>query len=368
MSVRLLPSAALGACRRRAAYHLSRTSLSRHASTKASNSASSRLGTASLLFGVGSGAIVASYFLWPDPSRAAPTKKNALLLPTHFTPVEVTATEPCPDPNTRLMTLTVPRQSIPSLDETAFQPIWSIYIKDDDIQVERPFTPLEGIDSEGRMKFWIKRYERGEVGRWLHSKKVGDKIEIRGPLKTWPWQEGEWDEVIMISGGTGITPFYQLIQKELLSRSSPSSKTRFTLLHSSRRPTELPPAEMLRPLVAYSQAHPDRLRLSLFVDSSEGPSHPVVSSSDLAVGRIGKAAIENAMGAGSASWWCRLLGGRASTRSQEPGTGNKVMFLVCGPDPMVAAIAGPFGRNFSQGEVGGALGELGYDKESVWKL
>lgn len=96
------------------------------------------------------------------------------------------------------MTLTVPRQSIPSLNETAFQPIWSIYIKDDDIQVERPFTPLEGMDSEGRMKFWIKRYERGEVGRWLHSKKVGDKIEIRGPLKTWPWQEGEWDEVVMV--------------------------------------------------------------------------------------------------------------------------------------------------------------------------
>ena len=35
---------------------------------------------------------------------------------------------------------------------------------------------------------------------------------------------------------------------------------------------------------------------------------------------------------------------------------------------MVAAIAGPFGRNFSQGEVGGALGELGYDRDSVWKL
>lgn len=35
---------------------------------------------------------------------------------------------------------------------------------------------------------------------------------------------------------------------------------------------------------------------------------------------------------------------------------------------MLASIAGPFGRNFSQGDVGGALGELGYDRESVWKL
>ncbi|EIW62055.1 ferredoxin reductase-like C-terminal NADP-linked domain-containing protein [Trametes versicolor FP-101664 SS1] len=358
-----LPLRSLPACRRHAL-----SQIARNASTQASESSPSKARSTSLLFGLGSGALIASYFLWPDQSRAAPTKKNSLLSPTHFTPVEITETEPCPDPNTRLMTLTVPRQSIPSLNETAFQPIWSIYIKDDDIQVERPFTPLEGMDSEGRMKFWIKRYERGEVGRWLHSKKVGDKIEIRGPLKTWPWQEGEWDEVVMISGGTGITPFYQLIHKELLSQASPKSKTRFTLLHSSRRPTELPPAELLRPLLAYSQAHPDKLNLRLFVDSSEGPSHPAAPSSTLAVGRIGRAAIEDAMGAGSKSWWRSLFGASSSSRSLGNEAGKKVMFLVCGPDPMVAAIAGPFGRNFSQGDVGGALGELGYDKASVWKL
>jgi cytochrome-b5 reductase len=77
-------------------------------------------------------------------------------------------------------------------------PIWSIYIKDDDIQVERPYTPLEGVSEDGRMLFWIKKYEKGEVGRWLHSKNVGDTIEIRGPLKTWLWQEGAWDEVVMV--------------------------------------------------------------------------------------------------------------------------------------------------------------------------
>ena len=96
------------------------------------------------------------------------------------------------------MTLTVPHKSIPALQEAAFSPIWSIYIKDDDIQVERPFTPLEVIDAHGRMKLWVKKYEKGEVGRWLHSKKVGDTIEIRGPLRTWSWQEEKWDEVITV--------------------------------------------------------------------------------------------------------------------------------------------------------------------------
>ena len=302
-----------------------------------------------MLVGLGGSAVVASYFLWPDPSRAAPTKKNALLSPVHFTPVTVTSTEPCPDPNTRLMTLTVPRQSVPSLEEAAFEPIWSVYIKDDDIQVERPFTPLEGINSEGRMKFWVKRYEKGEVGRWLHSKKPGDQIEIRGPLKTWPWREDEWDEVIMvrtyypvgvlnltqrqISGGTGITPFCQLIHKQLLSQPSPTSRTRFTLLHSSRRPTELPPPEMLKPLLEYSQAHPDKLRLSLYVDAVDGSTHPAVPSSSLSVGRIGKVAIERATGSENNSWWQRVFGSSKVTRSQDGGRGKKIMFLVCGPDP-----------------------------------
>lgn len=131
-----------------------------------------------------------------------------------------------------------------------------------------------------------------------------------------------------------------------MSQASPKSKTRFTLLHSSRRPTELPPAELLRPLLAYSQAHPDKLNLRLFVDSSEGPSHPAAPSSTLAVGRIGRAAIEDAMGAGSKSWWRSLFGASSSSRSLGNEAGKKVMFLVCGPDPYVKH---PFRRRDVEG-------------------
>jgi len=35
---------------------------------------------------------------------------------------------------------------------------------------------------------------------------------------------------------------------------------------------------------------------------------------------------------------------------------------------MVAAIAGPYGRNHSQGKVGGVLAELGFKAGQVWKL
>jgi cytochrome-b5 reductase len=35
---------------------------------------------------------------------------------------------------------------------------------------------------------------------------------------------------------------------------------------------------------------------------------------------------------------------------------------------MIGAIAGPYGRNLSQGPIGGILGNLGYTSNQVYKL
>lgn len=124
------------------------------------------------------------------------------LVPTKWTPVSLIASEET-SRDTRLLTLSIPRHLIPG---TFTRPIWSIYIKDDDIQVERPYTPLEGVDKDGHIKLWVKKYPKGEVGRWLHSKKPGDRIEIRGPLHTWlhEHQPDDWDEIIMVGGLVGF--------------------------------------------------------------------------------------------------------------------------------------------------------------------
>lgn len=250
------------------------------------------------------------------------------------------------------MTLTVPPNLLPPLHGSVFAPVWSIFIKDDDIQVERPYTPLEGIDEAGRMKFWIKRYPKGEVGRWLHSKNVGDTVEIRGPLRTWTWLENTWDEVVMvsqpyftapteeltdakISGGTGITPFYQLLHSVLLATPEPQlqQSTRFTLLHSSRVPGELPPPELLRPLIDHAEKHPDQLRVSFFVDSKDGSSAQSVSIPNIRQGRIGKADIGLILGdrSGELTWWQKML--RVSNTKSKPVADRKILFLVCGPEP-----------------------------------
>ncbi|KAF7331847.1 NADH-cytochrome B5 reductase [Mycena kentingensis (nom. inval.)] len=265
---------------------------------------------------------------------------DAAMSPCHFTRATLTSTTPS-GPGTKLLVLTVPGFSKKDLPQN-LGPIWSVYIKDDDIQVERPYTPLHGIDDEGRMLFWVKQYPKGEVGRWLHSKHVGDTLEFRGPLTTWNWKEDDWDEVVMLSGGTGITPFFQLVNW-VFSSSAPK-KTRYTLLHSSRTPAELPPPEIVRPLRDLSTRFPDKFTLELFVDTQEG-THSEEDRA-LRVGRIDKKDIRRCLGYRGWPWF----GKPASKRT---------LFLVCGPEPMISALAGPYGRNLSQGEVGGALGQLG---------
>jgi cytochrome-b5 reductase len=153
----------------------------------------------SLALGIGAVAGISLYLFYPDASRSAPTSTKSALSPSHFIPATVTSNKPC-GPDTKLLELTIAPHLLPSPDseDTYFSPIWSIFIKDDDIQVERPYTPLEGVNEYGRMLFWIKKYPKGEVGRWLHSKNVGEQVELRGPLRTWPWRDDTWDEIVMV--------------------------------------------------------------------------------------------------------------------------------------------------------------------------
>jgi hypothetical protein len=68
--------------------------------------------------------------------------------------------------------------------------------------VERPFTPLHGVAEDGTIQLWVKRYEGGEVGRWLHARQPGEVLDIRGPMETlrWPYPPGkQWDHVVLVS-------------------------------------------------------------------------------------------------------------------------------------------------------------------------
>ncbi|KAG5418555.1 CYC2 [Candida metapsilosis] len=85
--------------------------------------------------------------------------------------------------------------------------IWSVEVKQPDINVVRSYTPLpmyymkseytrsgekkpllkilnpevDDLDKNGTMCLYVKRYKQGEVSRYITDRKIGDELELRGP-------------------------------------------------------------------------------------------------------------------------------------------------------------------------------------------
>lgn len=51
-----------------------------------------------------------------------------------------------------------------------------------------------------------------------------------------------------------------------------------------------------------------------------------------------------------------------------PAPRDGSLIMICGPSPMVSAIAGAKTPDFKQGEVGGLLAEKGFTSEMVFKM
>ncbi|KAJ2081832.1 hypothetical protein H4R24_002039 [Coemansia sp. RSA 988] len=230
------------------------------------------------------------------------------------------------------------------VDEIISQGVWALDVKDHLVQTYRTYTPVsysvsETVDDarglrEGHCDLVVKRYPRGSLSRFLHSTRVGDHIEMRGPILTWPYSPGTYRRIFMLAGGTGIAPMFQLITRVLSNPEDASTK--ISLLYGS--PSE-PDIIYRKELDALAAQHPDRLCIQYLVD--HGPS------------TVAKCARpDNAILA-------------AFTGSFDF---SKDIMLVCGPDPMLAAICGPKPIGSNQGPLQGVLRDLGFTKENVFKF
>lgn len=135
-----------------------------------------------------SGASIAAVGLF-NPFTAF--QKEQRLSSAYFVPLTITSIEKTSD-DTSIFTLNVPTSALPDPGQhpTVATPLQSIYVKQDDMQIQRPYTPLDIqslCDSDGprSMRILVKRYEDGEMSKWLHRRKIGDAIGIRGPVPTW---------------------------------------------------------------------------------------------------------------------------------------------------------------------------------------
>ncbi|WFD25866.1 cytochrome-b5 reductase [Malassezia nana] len=202
----------------------------------------------------------------------------------------------------------------------------------DDKPVIRPYTPVNPPSDKGELVLLIKHYPQGNMTQHLKSLKVGDVVRFKGPIPKHPYKANEFEEIGMIAGGSGITPMWQLIQE---ISSNPKDKTKVTLLYGNKTEADI----LLREKFEALKNDP-RFQIVYFLDEA-------AKSVEAEKGYVGKEAVQKYL----------------------PGAdkGGKAKIFVCGPPPMVKALAGPK-DGFKQGELQGVLSELGFKAEQVFKF
>ncbi|ORX40784.1 hypothetical protein BD324DRAFT_612102 [Kockovaella imperatae] len=201
--------------------------------------------------------------------------------------------------------------------------------------VIRPYTPISSPDETGSVKLLIKEYKGGKLTPFISTLKPGEgQLMFKGPIEKYKYQPNTFDRGLCIAGGSGITPMYQLINHSL---SIPDDKTKWTLIFSNVTEADI---LLRKEWENLAKQHKDRLDIKFVLDKAprgwQGPTGFI-----------------------NAQMISQLF-------PYHDGQ-NKVMAFVCGPPPQVKSISGPKDGP-RQGEVQGALKDLGYTSDEVFKF
>lgn len=192
-------------------------------------------------------------------------------------------------------------------------------------------------DVAGTVTFMVKKYPNGKGSGKMHSLKPGDSMKFK-PLHEFDYKPNQFSHMTLIAGGSGITPIYQLTRSIL---NDPTDRTKIALLYANNTEEDI---LLRKEFDQLAQQYPDRFQ-RLYAVSKLG------SSTD---GQVEQGYVTKEMLA-------KIMPHKLKVAN------SKV--LVSGPPPMVEAVAGAKGGfGWTQGSIGGILGELGYSKEDVHKF
>lgn len=100
----------------------------------------------------------------------------------------------------------------------------------------RSFTVVSSPEEKGIIEFGIQLLQGGSLSPKLFNLKKGDAIEIEGPLGDFYWESKQKRSLLLIAGGSGITPFISMLRHHLNNLSA----REITLLLSSNSERDLP--------------------------------------------------------------------------------------------------------------------------------
>lgn len=76
--------------------------------------------------------------------------------------------------------------------------------------ISRPYTPTSNDEERSWIEFVVKVYPNRLLPNYLADLKIGDEVEMRGPEGAMKYSKTYSKHILMIAGGTGITPMYHL--------------------------------------------------------------------------------------------------------------------------------------------------------------
>ena len=118
--------------------------------------------------------------------------------------------------------------------------VWSLRIKQPQLQIERAYTPLPPLPGEAEvpdqheLRLLVRREPYGEVSGYLHKLPIGAQLDLRGPLIEFEIPE-DVDEILFIAGGTGIAPALQVAHNLYCMKKGSHSPPRMHIIWANRR-------------------------------------------------------------------------------------------------------------------------------------
>ncbi|KAJ4375443.1 NADH-cytochrome b5 reductase [Didymella sp. IMI 355093] len=201
--------------------------------------------------------------------------------------------------------------------------------------VIRPYTPISDVDQKGTVDFIIKKYPDGPMSEHMHNLEPGQRLDIKGPIPKYQWEQNKHDHIALIAGGTGITPMWQTARAIF---KNPEDKTKVTLVFGNISEEDI---LLKREWEELENTYPQRFRAFYVLDN---PPEQWQGGKGFVTKELLKTVLP------------------------EPKEGEKIKIFVCGPPGMYKAISGGKKSPQDQGELEGYLKELGYSKDQVYKF
>lgn len=126
--------------------------------------------------------------------------------------------------------------------------------------VIRPYTPISLPSTKGHIDIAIKIYPTGAMGNHIDSLKIGDSLDIKGPISKFPYTPNQYKTLGMVAGGTGIAPMLQVIDEVV---NNPNDKTTIHLVYGNVSENDIILKDRIDDLVA---KHPSKLFVTYIVD------------------------------------------------------------------------------------------------------